>query len=32
MQQPSKEYPPMTVVQVLEQGYMIHDRVLRPAP
>ena len=31
MQQPSKEHPPMTVVQVLEQGYTIHDRVLRPA-
>ncbi|HTU22061.1 MAG TPA: nucleotide exchange factor GrpE [Gemmataceae bacterium] len=31
MQQPNKEHPPMTVVQVLEQGYMIHDRVLRPA-
>jgi molecular chaperone GrpE len=31
MQQPNKEYPPMTVVQVLEPGYMIHDRVLRPA-
>jgi len=31
MQQPSKDHPPMTVVQVLEQGYMIHDRVLRPA-
>jgi molecular chaperone GrpE len=31
MQQPSKELPPMTVTQVLEQGYMIHDRVLRPA-
>lgn len=31
MQQPSKEHPPMTVLQVLEQGYMIHDRVLRPA-
>ena len=31
MQQPSKEHPPMTVVQVLEQGYMIHERVLRPA-
>jgi molecular chaperone GrpE len=31
MQQPSKEHPPMTVVQVLEQGYLIHDRVLRPA-
>ena len=31
LQQPSKDYPPGTVVQVLEQGYMIHDRVLRPA-
>ena len=31
MQQPSKEYPPGTVVQVLEHGYMLHDRVLRPA-
>jgi molecular chaperone GrpE len=31
MQQPSKDKPPMTVLQVLEQGYMIHDRVLRPA-
>jgi molecular chaperone GrpE len=31
LQQPSREQPPMTVLQVLEQGYMIHDRVLRPA-
>jgi molecular chaperone GrpE len=31
MQQPSKEHPPMTVVQVLEPGYTIHERVLRPA-
>ena len=31
MQQPSKDHPPMTVVQVLESGYMIHERVLRPA-
>lgn len=31
LQQPSKEHPPMTVVQVLERGYLIHDRVLRPA-
>jgi molecular chaperone GrpE len=31
MQQPSKEHPPMTVVQVLEPGYLIHERVLRPA-
>lgn len=31
MQQPSAEHPPNTVTQVLEQGFMIHDRVLRPA-
>lgn len=31
MQQPSKAVPPNTVVQVLEQGFLIHDRVLRPA-
>jgi molecular chaperone GrpE len=31
MQQPNKDYPAMTVVQVLEPGYMIHERVLRPA-
>jgi molecular chaperone GrpE len=31
MQQPTRDHPPMTVVQVLEPGYMIHDRVLRPA-
>jgi molecular chaperone GrpE len=31
MQQPSQEHPPMTVLQVLEPGYVIHDRVLRPA-
>jgi molecular chaperone GrpE len=31
MQQPSAGHPPDTVVQVLEQGYRIHDRVLRPA-
>jgi molecular chaperone GrpE len=31
MQQPSAEVPPNTVLQVLEQGFMIHDRVLRPA-
>ena len=31
MQQPSADAPPNTVVQVLEQGFMIHDRVLRPA-
>lgn len=31
MQQAAPEQPPNTVLQVLEQGYMIHDRVLRPA-
>jgi molecular chaperone GrpE len=31
MQQPTSEAPPMTVVQVLEPGYLIHERVLRPA-
>jgi molecular chaperone GrpE len=31
MQQASHECPPMTVLQVLEQGYLIHERVLRPA-
>jgi len=31
MQQPSADQPPSTVLQVLEQGFLIHDRVLRPA-
>ena len=31
MQQPSEEVPPNTVTQVLERGFMLHDRVLRPA-
>jgi molecular chaperone GrpE len=31
MQQPSKDFKPFTVLQVLQPGYMIHDRVLRPA-
>jgi len=31
MQVPAAEVPPSTVVQVFEQGYTIHDRVLRPA-
>jgi molecular chaperone GrpE len=31
MQQPTTDQPPNTVLQVLEQGFMIHDRVLRPA-
>jgi molecular chaperone GrpE len=31
MQQPSDEHPPQTVLQALEPGYLIHERVLRPA-
>jgi molecular chaperone GrpE len=31
MQQPTAGHPPMTVVQVFEPGYRIHERVLRPA-
>jgi molecular chaperone GrpE len=31
MQQPSAEQSPNTVLQVLEEGFLIHDRVLRPA-
>ena len=31
MQKPSAEQKPNTVLQVLEQGFMHHDRVLRPA-
>jgi molecular chaperone GrpE len=31
MQVPATDKPPMTVLQVLEQGYLLDDRVLRPA-
>jgi molecular chaperone GrpE len=31
MQQPTADYVPGTVMQVLEQGFMNQDRVLRPA-
>ena len=31
MQKPSADHEPNTVLQVLENGFMIHDRVLRPA-
>jgi molecular chaperone GrpE len=31
VQHPTAEKPPNTVLQVAEQGYMLHDRVLRPA-
>ncbi len=30
-QMPTSEQPPNTVMQILEHGYLIHDRVLRPA-
>jgi len=30
-QQPSSEQPPMTVLQELERGYTLHDRVVRPS-
>jgi molecular chaperone GrpE len=31
LQQPAADRPPQTVLHVLEPGYMIHERVLRPA-
>jgi molecular chaperone GrpE len=31
MQQPSADQPPGTVLQVLQPGFQVHDRVLRPA-
>src|SRR4051794_29247206 len=31
MQQPSADHPAGTVLRVLEPGYMLHERVLRPA-
>jgi molecular chaperone GrpE len=31
MQQPSADHGPGTVLQVLQEGFMLHDRVLRPA-
>lgn len=30
-QLPSADYEPMTVLQVVEMGYRLHDRVVRPA-
>lgn len=29
-QRPSSEFPPMTVLDEVEQGYLLHDRVVRP--
>lgn len=31
MEQPSADVPPGAVLQVLQSGFMLHDRVLRPA-
>jgi molecular chaperone GrpE len=31
MQQPSEEYPPNTITQLLQKGYVLRDRTLRPA-
>src|SRR3981081_2980421 len=31
METPETEHPPGSVTQVLENGYMLHDRLLRPA-
>lgn len=31
MQQPAPDKPANTILQILEHGYMLHDRVLRPA-
>lgn len=31
MQQESEKYPENTVINVLQKGYLIHDRLLRPA-
>jgi len=30
-QMPSADHPPMTVIQELERGYVMHDRVIRPS-
>ena len=30
MQTPSRDYPPHTIIDELQTGYMLHDRVLRP--
>jgi molecular chaperone GrpE len=30
-QMPSEEQPPMTILQELERGYTLHDRVVRPS-
>jgi molecular chaperone GrpE len=30
-QRPDAEHPPMTVVEEVERGYLLHDRVVRPS-
>ena len=30
-QQPSNEFPPSVVLMVVQEGFMLHDRVVRPA-
>jgi molecular chaperone GrpE len=30
-QQPSPDYPPHTVIMVVQEGYTLHERVVRPA-
>lgn len=31
LQQPSSEHPPHTVIEVTQQGFQLHDRVVRPS-
>lgn len=31
MQQPSEQYPDNTVIQEMQKGYMLYDRLIRPA-
>jgi molecular chaperone GrpE len=31
MQQPSDQYDTPTVLKVVQEGYKLHDRVIRPA-
>ncbi|MFO0948052.1 MAG: nucleotide exchange factor GrpE [Planctomycetota bacterium] len=31
MQMPSADHPPMTVMQTLQSGYTLYERVIRPA-
>ena len=31
MQQPSEDYPDNIVIQEMQKGYMLHDRLIRPA-